>query len=465
MNLTSHFFILYFFPLVISLYLLLLKHKKFRDIFIVLASLAFYSSFGFENLPIFLIPLVFDYALALYLYRSKNKKAKKVLLTIGISLNLAVLGYFKYAGFIDMNLALLLSDFHILENAKNLILPVGISFISFQRISYIIDSYRKKIKPTTNLLAYCVYASLFPHLISGPIVRFSQIQNALSKRVINTITIFDGAKFFSVGLALKIMIANELFNTEELVSKNILNITSMESLIFILYFTLRIYIDFLGYSFMAIGLARFLGFNFPRNFDSPYLSRSITEFWRKWNITLSSWLRDYLYIPLGGNRKGKIRTYLNLLITMLVAGLWHGASWSFVMWGGIHGLLLVIERFFAQKDIVLNLPPKIKNISTMLIIALAWIPFKFTNIQEALNVFKSLFVINFQPLPHNIIISIQHSLYALLIAILISFVIGDGFIDKIRPSKKSVTLVSLILVVTICFSLLRKDVPFIYFQF
>lgn len=466
MLITSHLFLFYFFPIFIALYYFIYKRITFANILIILASLVFYASFGLENLPILVIPLVFDYILGIVLFKTKKKTHRKLLLTFGIIANLAVLIYFKYSSFVGTNLLTFFPNTVFLQELSvKLIAPIGISFITFQRISYIVDIYRKKVTPAKNFLHYATYACLFPHLLAGPIVRFSTIKNQLKKRVINRETVFEASKYFTVGLAVKLLIADQLFTVEELFTTSLATNTLYEAILLILFFSFRIYMDFFGYSLMAIGLAKFMGFDFPINFNSPYQSTSITDFWRRWNITLSNWLRDYLYIPLGGNRKGKIRTYVNLFITMFLAGLWHGASWNFVIWGSLHGVFLIIERLFINRGVIFPLARVFKIIYAFILVTITWISFKFTTIPDLLSYFASFSRVNFVPFTQyeqNIIFA---TIPALLVAIIWSFFIKDQNFYALKASKKLVFFFAILFIISLCSSLIRKSVPFIYFQF
>ena len=469
MLISDHFFLLYFFPIFISLYLLIGRKITLGDILIIFFSLLFYASFGIVNLPILIIPLLADYFIAILIYKTKKKNYRKILLAFAVLLNLSLLGYYKYANFLSDNILLLFPHFQfLLSLQKNIILPVGISFITFQRISYIVDTYRKEIKPQKNLLKYATYATLFPHLISGPIVRYSKIKNQLNKRIINSNTIYMATQLFVTGLIFKILIANQLFLLEEHLTMKLTHLDSLQSIILILYFSFRIYFDFMGYSLMALGLAKFAGFDFPINFNSPYQSKSITEFWRRWNITLSRWLRDYLYIPLGGNRKGEYRIYINVLITMLIAGLWHGAHWNFVIWGGIHGIFLITERFFNihNKQGFLNKVPKFLKVSyCFALVTLAWTTFKFSTPQEIFQLLgniKSLEFHQFDFITRNLLISTSP---AFLVAVIWSFFFREESIPSKRFSYRIGIFIVLLFILTLGYSIIRRNVPFIYFQF
>jgi len=471
MLISDHFFLLYFFPAFILLYLVFSRRIALGNLIIIIFSLLFYSSFGLKNLPILIFPLVADFLIALWIYKTKNQKQRFWILSTAVFLNLLLLGYYKYANFLSDNMLIFFpnSEF-LLSLQKDILLPVGISFITFQRISYLIDTYRKQILPEKNILKYATYASLFPHLLAGPIVRYSEIKKQLSKRIINSQTIYLASQLFVAGLFFKIFIADQIFLLEEHFSLALAQLNSAESLLLILCFSFRIYFDFMGYSLMALGLAKFAGFDFPINFNSPYQSQSITEFWRRWNITLGTWLKDYLYIPLGGNKKGESRTYINLLITMLLAGLWHGANWNFVIWGCIHGVFLAIERFFVihgnyRLAKLANLPKVIKVTYCFLLVTLAWTTFKFTTPQEIFQLLGNIVSFEFgQPdtITRNRIISASP---ALIGAFIWSFFLKEKSIPLTRFSYKIGIFLSIVFILILGYSLIRRSIPFIYFQF
>lgn len=471
MLVSDHFFLLYFFPIFIATYLLFGKKITLGNIIIIFFSVFFYASFGLENLPVLIVPLIADYFIAIWIGRTKNKRRRKLLLLIAVVLNILLLGYFKYANFFSSNVLPFFPQSQFLQSLhKNILLPVGISFITFQRISYLVDTFRKTIVPEKNLLKYATYASLFPHLLAGPIVRYSQIKSQLSKRSIKGDTIYFASQLFAAGLAFKVLIADQLYQLEAHLTLGLSGLNSVEALLLILYFSFRIYFDFMGYSLMALGLAKFAGFDFPINFNSPYQSRSITEFWRRWNMTLSSWLRDYLYIPLGGNRKGKSRTYVNLLITMMLAGLWHGASWNFVVWGSLHGIFLAVERFLKTNESawvkrVKKMPNFVKILYSFSLVTLAWTTFKFTTPQEILLLLSKIVALkigSFDLLTQNLLIATLPALFA---AVVWSFFFREESIPLKRFSYKVVVFFSLLFVIALGYSLIRRGVPFIYFQF
>lgn len=463
---TEHFFILYFFP-VFLLFYFLFRRIWYQNIIIIVFSLLFYASFGLYNLPIFLIPLVIDYAAGLYIYYVKSEEQKKNALWTVIAANLALLGYYKYFGFFNDNLHMipfLKIDLTPYAAAATLI-PLGISFITFQRISYIVDIYKGKIKPERNFFHYATYASLFPHLISGPIVRYSNIRESLARRTVSLLDIFEGTKFFIIGFFLKVGVADKLFLIEDYLVKNVESLYFVDSFILVFIFSLRIYIDFVGYSLIAIGLARFMGFTFPDNFLSPYQAKSVTDFWRKWNITLSNWLRDYLYIPLGGNRKGKIRTYVNLMITMILGGLWHGASWNFILWGLLHGLYLAIERYSSAKNISLPVPDYVKKILVFVLISFTWLTFLFQKPEQIGMVFKPIYTLAFGPMTEQLSRLLYENSIAIIFAIIWAFIIKEDYLKKIQPHWLWSLIFTVLFLITLGISFISESVPFIYFQF
>ena len=375
---SSIIFLLYFAPVFFIIYFIL--PYKLKNSWLVIASLLFYWWGAPSFFVIFILSCLLDYyAINLFLKTTKNYGYY-----IAIISNVGMLLYFKYCNFFIDNVNLFLGK--EITWAK-VVLPIGISFLTFQKISYVVDVKRKHCKPQKQFSRYLLFVILFPQLIAGPIVRYKDIVSQLANRAeqITSSNIYLGLRRFIIGLAKKVLIANVLgevvdtvFNTpaEEL--------SSYASIIGWLAYTFQIYFDFSGYSDMAIGLGKMMGFTFPENFNFPYIAKSITEFWRRWHITLSNWMRDYLYIPLGGNQKGKTRTYLNLSLVFLISGFWHGASWNFLVWGAYHGLFLVLERLFLAK--LLNKLPSLLNVLYCFVIAsLGWVLFRADTLNEAIH--------------------------------------------------------------------------------
>lgn len=446
MLISEHFFLLFFFPTFILLYYIVLKASlRLSNVFIIVASVLFYSTFGVNNLPFLLVSILIDYLLSTLIAKSRSSIIRKGVLFIVIAENIVLLGYFKYF-------------------AEATLFPLGLSFITFQRISYVVDVYRTG-RCAKSLLEFTTYSVLFPHLIAGPILRFSALVNSLRKRTITNIDLFHAMKFLTAGLFLKILIADRLYTYEKLLFNNMTVLTTLESILIILIFSFRIYTDFSGYSLIAIGIARLLGFLYPDNFNSPYVAKSITEFWRRWNMTLSSWLRDYVYIPLGGSRSGNINTYRNLFVTMTVAGVWHGSGIPFVMWGAIHGVLLALERLVQTQKIHVKIPDFIKHMYVFGVVSLLWSFFIVKDINQLTSIYTGFLNFNFSlqsTISRNHLIWIAPSI---LVAAFWSFFYGESRVDQIKPNGYSVAAISIVFIVVLMYSLVQESVPFIYFQF
>jgi len=338
---------LIFFPIVLAVYLIL--PKKVKYIWLLIASFYFYMSWNPKYVVLIVFSIAATYVMGLLIEKSKKVSSKKWVLGLGIAANLGVLFLFKYLDFFFDNLNSLLSavGIHAVEKPFDFLLPVGISFYTFQAIGYCIDVYRGEIKAERNIARYALFVSFFPQLVAGPIERsknlLSQIKEMGERRLWTYDGIVSGFGMMLWGLFMKMMIADRVGIFVDSVYDNLFMTGTVETAAAAIGFSLQIYADFAGYSAIAIGAARVIGVDLMENFNTPYFATSIAEFWRRWHISLSTWFRDYLYIPLGGNRKGKFRKYLNLLITFLVSGLWHGASWTFVIWGGIHAIYQIVE--------------------------------------------------------------------------------------------------------------------------
>lgn len=353
----------------------------------------YYKSSGLF-LGLFLLTLVKDYVLALYLARLQSRRARLSLLWLSILSSLGVLFYFKYTNFLILNFAQLMGQkFDPLE----LVLPIGISFYTFQSISYLSDVYLGRVEVSRNLAHYAFYMSFFPHMVAGPIVKANHFLPQLrAKFQIRPDWVWSGFWLILCGLFKKAVVADYIAQYPDLVFADPSHYTAWECLLAIYGYALQIYCDFSGYSDMAIGIARVLGFDLGRNFEHPYRALNLTDFWRRWHISLSSWLREYLYIPLGGNRKGKLRTYVHLFVTMLLGGLWHGASWNFVLWGGAHGLGLAVHKLFDGSSIA----PTVRRIPywnfwawllNFHVVVFLWVFFRAASWDQALQLLGQLF--------------------------------------------------------------------------
>ena len=343
---------LVFFTIFFVLYLLLKNRGKIFFIFLLVASYYFYMSWSAPFILVLIFTTVMDYTFGMKIFKEENVKRKKLFVVLSVIMNLSLLAFFKYINFFIGNvnsIAHLLSDHPHLLMAVNIPLPVGISFFTFKSMSYTIDVYRGKFKAEKDFLKFATFVAFFPELVAGPIVRAEEILPQFSRPVNPTAAKFSkGLKLFVMGFFKKLFIADMISPYSDNVFAHIGIVSGYEVWVGLIAYTIQIYCDFSGYTDMAIGIAKMLDFDFPENFNMPYASKSITEFWRRWHMTLSFWLRDYLYISLGGNRRGKIRTDVNLFLTMLIGGLWHGANWTFVFWGGLHGAFLIIHKFWLQ---------------------------------------------------------------------------------------------------------------------
>ncbi|PTX62933.1 alginate O-acetyltransferase complex protein AlgI [Kordia periserrulae] len=405
---SSYFFTFYFLPIVLLLYYV--SPKKLRHFTLTIISYIFY---GWANSAFVLLMLgstIIDYICGLFIAErwgknwskpieslekgGKRTQQQKWAVTISVISNLSLLAFFKYFNFAVENYNALL-EFIGLEgidsnSIMNVVLPLGISFYTFQSMSYSIDIYRGNAKPIRNFIDFACYVSMFPQLVAGPIIRFQDVANQLRHRTHTLEKFSRGIAFFCLGMAKKVLLANPCGKIAD-TCFDAVDVGFLNSWYGAISYAFQIYFDFSGYSDMAIGLGLMLGFVFAKNFDNPYSSKSITEFWRRWHISLSTWLRDYLYIPLGGNRNGNTRTYINLMLVMLLGGLWHGSSWNFVIWGAIHGVFLALERLANKKAFYQKLP-KIGGIMlTFIIVVCAWVFFRASDLPNAINYLQAMF--------------------------------------------------------------------------
>ncbi len=389
---SSSIFLFYFFPIFLLAYFITpVQHKNKTAL---LGSLFFYMwgapQFGF----LLIASIIIDFYLGNRIFHSKNAQRKKWLLGISILLNVGLLAYFKYANFFVENVNIILNNIGIeAESWTEIVLPIGISFFTFQKLSYIIDVFSGKDKPLEKLSDYALYIILFPQLIAGPIVRFNEIAAQIRDRktALNIDNKLNGFFRFTIGLSKKLLIANVLGEQVDLAFAGpVSELGFADAWIIIIAYAFQIYYDFSGYSDMAIGIGLLLGFRFPENFNFPYISQSITEFWKRWHITLSSWMRDYLYIPLGGNRISRRRTYFNLWLVFLISGLWHGAAWTFIFWGVFHGCFLILDRLFLKK--ALNKIGTFPAMTfTFFITLMGWVIFRSETFSLGLDYYDALF--------------------------------------------------------------------------
>jgi alginate O-acetyltransferase complex protein AlgI len=466
---SSILFLFLFLPVFLLVYFLL--PYRLKNAWALLASLAFYT----WGAPVFVFVLigsiVFDFLLV---KQFKHPKYGRYWIWFGVTANVALLAYFKYANFFVHNANRLLESFganHVYWTS--VALPIGISFFTFQKISYLVDVYRGVRPPLKNLGTHALYVILFPQLIAGPIVRYNEIADELLDRR-KALTIDNrllGFFRFCIGLGKKVLIANVLGEQADLIfGKDLATLGFSDAWLGAIFYTFQIYFDFSGYSDMAIGLGKMMGFKFPENFNNPYIAQSITDFWRRWHITLSTWMRDYLYIPLGGNRVNKRRLYINLWLVFLISGLWHGAAWTFVIWGAYHGLFLVLERMFLLR-LYEKLPKLFRVALTFILVIFGWVLFRSEGMGQALQIMKAMcsfkgFYIDLKP----------EVITTLVLAILFSFfgVIRGVENWQMRVYQQvpglartiSIALASMaLLILSASYIMASNFNPFIYFRF
>ena len=463
---SSAIFVFLFLPLVLLCYFL--SPRKLKNYVLLFFSLVFYVFGGPKFLLVLLAVVLIDYVGAILIHKTNKKK---LFLILTITCNILVLVYFKYTGFFLENVN---SIFGLKITIPKIVLPIGISFYTFQAMSYVIDVYRNKVKLQKNFLTLLLYVSLFPQLVAGPIVRYETIEDELNNRKETFNDISEGIKRFILGLAKKVIIANQM----GLLADTIFGLNELSTPVAILggiAYMFQIYFDFSAYSDMAIGLGRIFGFKFLENFNFPYISKSITEFWRRWHISLSTWFRDYIYIPLGGNRKGIKRQIINMLIVWLLTGFWHGAEWNFVLWGLYYFIFLVLEKFVLNKFLD-KLPNFLRHVYAIVIIYFGWIIFRCDSMELLKHYFNALFSFNFSAMSFNEILIYLESYYVyFILAIIFSTPVYYKLVEKISSVKnKKLKLVLdiihylgliVIFIITIMFLAYSSYNPFIYFRF
>lgn len=382
-------FMFVFLPIVLILYYIV--PKKFKNLFILISGLIFYAWGEPVYVLIMIVSTLIDYTAGLLIYRfDKSKTIKRICLIVSLLMNLGLLGVFKYSGFIMQNIDIIFGT-SLYDPNHALPLPIGISFFTFQSMSYTIDMYMGKIKVQKNPISFAAFVTLFPQIVAGPIVRYDDIARELDDRTVNLDCIYEGILKFITGVGKKVLIANNigmLWTSVKGLEASELSV--LTAWLGILAFTLQIYFDFSGYSDMAIGLGKMMGFNFPQNFNYPYQSKSISEFWRRWHITLGAWFKSYVYFPLGGSRKGKGRTVFNLAVVWLLTGIWHGASWNFILWGVLYGLVIIIEKLFLGK-VLEKIPDFFSWLYTIILVILGWVLFDTADIPTALGYMGAMF--------------------------------------------------------------------------
>ena len=485
---SSSIFLFWFLPIFLGVYFLV--DRRYKNAVALLASLLFYGFGSPKFLIVLLLSITIDFFLVRQIDKSDDAKRRKLFLVFSVILNIGLLAYFKYANFFIDNFNAILSAFGTPPvRWTKVVLPIGISFFTFQKMSYSIDVYRRTAAPLRSIADYALFIMLFPQLIAGPIVRYNEIADQITNREANETSDnrILGFYRFVIGLSKKMLIANILAEyVDQVFALPASEIGLSTAWLGILAYTFQIYFDFSGYSDMAIGIGRMIGFKFPENFNNPYISKSVSEFWKRWHITLGSWMMDYLYIPLGGNRKGKRRTYLNLWIVFFLSGLWHGAAWTFVAWGAYHGLFICLDKLLNGKWIVESGKWKVgKNklstfhyplsvLFTFLIVNIGWVLFRADTIGYAVQYVGAMFGANGST--PALFVNSQF-IVTILIAAFFSFFgltkAGDKALDFFFNQKTYNTrqviwvgvIMLILLVLSASFILKGSFNPFIYFRF
>lgn len=465
---SSSTFMFLFLPAFFMLYYLV--PFKAKNIVLCIFSLIFYAWGEPVYIGLMIFSSVVDFCNGLCM--EKFKKYKMIFLIISIVINLSLLGFFKYSAMIVNSIN---EVFGMTIKVPNLALPIGISFYTFQTMSYSIDVYRGEVKAEHHFLDFMAYVSMFPQLIAGPIVRYSTVNEELHNRVINFETFSNGMYRFLIGLFKKVMIANSVGALFTSVSaSNVENQSALTLWVAILAFSLQIYFDFSGYTDMAIGIGRMLGFTFPENFKYPYQAETISEFWRRWHMSLTTWFRDYVYIPLGGSRRGAIRTIINIVVVWALTGIWHGAEWNFMLWGVYFGILLIIEKFIL-KDLLTKTPAVIKHIYVCVLVMIGWVIFSFEKLSDIAAYIKGMFHFeNF--IDNKALFLIGEYKVILILAMLFSVPVIPFIKRKIAENIKNRVLLNAIYIfITIVFIVLlilsiamiisESYNPFLYFRF
>ena len=459
----SFVFLHFFLPIFLVLYFAI-DHRKTQNIILLLFSLLFYAWGEGVVVGILLLSAVIDYNAAKLI----DKGHKRVGLWLSILFNLGILFYFKYVNFFIENINTGLGmELALLDVA----LPIGISFFTFQTMSYTIDVYRGEVKASDDFLSFATYVAMFPQLIAGPIVRYAQVEHDLAHRNTTWSQVAKGIERFIIGFAKKMILANYFaLIADDVFHSSIAELHFLDAWLGIFAYTLQIFFDFSAYSDMAIGLGLMLGFTFPENFNYPYISKSIKEFWRRWHMTMSTWFRDYVYISLGGNRVSRSRVYVNLFVVFMVTGLWHGASWNFIVWGLLHGAVIVLERLFPV--FFEKLPTGIRWIYTILVVMLAWVFFKTVYLEEALLYISRMFTFDVELVSFLRIYHIDMK-FMLFTGIALVLCTPIAWTKVIAPAKHALPrfrygyyiLLGMVFMLSLFYLSSSTYDPFIYFRF
>lgn len=460
-------FLYFFLPAVLIIYLLV--PKKIKNIILLAAGLLFYSWGEPAYFWVMIASSLVDYAAGIYMNKTDKAGMRRLALVISMIVDLGFLFVFKYSGFV---VRVINSVFKTDIAEPDLPLPIGISFYTFQSMSYTIDVYRRKVNVQKNFINYLTYVSLFPQLVAGPIVRYNEVAGEIEERTVTADNIGEGAALFIKGLGKKVLIANNIGSLwTQVKDTDFSRISVLTAWLGILAFTFQIYFDFSGYSDMARGLGKMFGFNFPVNFDHPYQSKSISEFWRRWHITLGSWFREYLYIPLGGNRKGTFCTYRNLAIVWILTGFWHGASFNFIFWGVFYAVLIIAERLGFSR-VLEKMPSALSTLYTFLMVMIGWIMFDLDTMSDFFRYIGAMFAGNTFADSTSVY---QLTSYGIMfvICIIASTDLWSGICRSVQSKEVTarvfncaapVVMLALLLLCT-CYLVDASYNPFLYFRF
>lgn len=457
-------FMYYFLPIVLLIYFV--SPNKIKNLILLISSMLFYFYGEPTYIWVLILSCIVNYLSALLI--SKYRKQSKLILIITVIIDLGLLMYFKYTNFFIDNINTLFST-NI--NAIKVIMPIGISFFTFQTLSYVIDVYTKKVEANKNFITFASYVSLFPQLIAGPIVRYSDVEKELKDRTHSYDLFAHGVRRFTIGLGKKVLIANVMGEMVNVLG-NMNNASVLGYILIAIGFTLQIYFDFSGYSDMAIGLGKMLGFNFLENFNYPFIANSITDFWRRWHISLSSFLKDYVYIPLGGNRVGALKQIRNIFVVWFLTGFWHGAAWNFIIWGLYFGIILVIEKKFLLE--FLKKHKVISHIYTMFLVIISFVIFNANSFTEVTLFMKNMFGFNNLPfMNQETIYYLKSYLTMIILAGIASTPLCKNICLKLKENKKmekimgllEIVFVFIVLTIVTAFLIDSSFNPFLYFRF
>lgn len=467
---SSTVFIFCFLPLTLLAYYLAVRLGKAdvrpANAVLLLASLVFYSWGGVKYLLLLLGIVAVNYVLTLWMVRAKSPKGRKALFVLTVAVDIGNLLLFKYAGFFAQTLSSAAGLFGAGHSVSvpSIALPIGISFYTFQIISYVADVYRGDAAVQKNPFRLALYVTMFPQLIAGPIVRYTDVCEAMEERSVYVEDVKEGACRFIVGFAKKVFLANLTGGIADVMFGYGGELNTAYSWLGILCYALQIYYDFSAYSDMAIGIGRMLGFQFPENFDHPYVAESVQDFWRRWHISLSTWFRDYVYIPLGGSREGKAKTYRNLILVFFLTGFWHGAAWQFIVWGLYHGAFLILERVWLGKALR-KLPAFFRRVYTMLVVLIGWVFFRADSLSEAGVYIANLFRGDFADFKYKMMVSRFTPLFWICLALGCLFAFADLSRFKIRNKAVKYAALLVLWIVSVLYLVGLDYNPFIYFRF